>query len=140
MVQQEVADRMAARPGNKDYGAFTVKLALHAQVLERFNVAPGSFFPPPRVTSTVIKLQRHDAGLDPAIVQAACTMADAAFTTRRKTIANSCRTYFSGRNQAVQVEALLKAAEIDPTRRGETLDTSEYIALGQAFLDQGFSG
>ena len=51
MVQKEVADRMAAHPGTKDYGAFTVKLALHARIVGRFAVGPQNFFPPPRVDS-----------------------------------------------------------------------------------------
>lgn len=102
MVQKEVADRIAAEPGTKSYGAYTVKLRLHAQVTGRFAVGPGNFFPPPRVESSVIRLdrvQRADAAgpLDAKVLKAACMMADAAFTNRRKTLANSCRTYFAGR-------------------------------------------
>jgi 16S rRNA (adenine1518-N6/adenine1519-N6)-dimethyltransferase len=58
MVQKEVAARMSAHPGTKDYGAYTVKLQLLAKPVRSFNVAPSNFFPPPRVESTVIKLQR----------------------------------------------------------------------------------
>ena len=137
MVQQEVADRMAARPGTKDYGAFTVKLALYAQATGRFNVVPGNFFPPPRVNSTVIRLQRHDAGTDENLLRAASTMADAAFATRRKTIANSCRTYFASHGQDTDVAAVLEAAGIDPARRGETLSVDEYLNLGRAFMQAG---
>ena len=103
MVQKEVADRMAAAVGTKNYGAYTVKLGLHAEPAGRFPVGPGNFFPPPRVDSAVIRLNRRvplmadGAPATPEVIAAAALMADAAFTNRRKTIANSCKTYFSGR-------------------------------------------
>ena len=103
MVQKEVADRMAAAVGTKNYGAYTVKLGLHAEPAGRFPVGPGNFFPPPRVDSAVIRLNRRTPRLfdgapaTPEVIAAAALMADAAFTNRRKTIANSCKTYFSGR-------------------------------------------
>ncbi|WP_080799716.1 16S rRNA (adenine(1518)-N(6)/adenine(1519)-N(6))-dimethyltransferase RsmA [Arabiibacter massiliensis] len=144
MVQKEVADRMAAEPGSKNYGAYTVKLRLHARPAGRFAVGPGNFFPPPRVESAVLRLDRRpvcdDAGepLDAAAVKAAATMADAAFATRRKTIANSCKTYFAGRGEeGVRATAALpqifEAAGIDPRRRGETLDLAEFVRLACAY-------
>lgn len=145
MVQKEVADRMAAVPGTKEYGAYTVKLGLFASVAGRFNVAPGNFFPPPHVESTVIRLNRtvpRDASGNPVpdeLRQAACTMADAAFANRRKNLANSCKAYFRGRGDAGKrmegaVASVLEAAGIDARRRGETLSQQEFIALGQAYL------
>ena len=59
MVQKEVADRMAASPGTKNYGAYTVKLRLYAEPAGRFAVGPGNFFPPPRVESAVLRLNRR---------------------------------------------------------------------------------
>ena len=103
MVQKEVADRMAAAVGTKNYGAYTVKLGLHAEPAGRFPVGPGNFFPPPRVDSAVIRLNRRvplmadGAPATPEVIAAAARVADAAFANRRKTIANSCKTYFSGR-------------------------------------------
>ena len=103
MVQKEVADRMTAAVGTKNYGAYTVKLGLYAEPAGRFAVGPGNFFPPPRVDSAVIRLNRRTPRLSdgapatPEVIAAAALMADAAFTNRRKTIANSCKTYFSGR-------------------------------------------
>ena len=103
MVQKEVADRMMAEVGTKNYGAYTVKLGLYAEPAGRFPVGPGNFFPPPRVDSAVIRLNRRTPRLfdgapaTPEVIAAAALMADAAFTNRRKTIANSCKTYFSGR-------------------------------------------
>ncbi len=154
MVQKEVADRMAAERGTKNYGAYTVKLGLYAEVAGRFAVGPGNFFPPPRVDSAVIRLNRRvprmadGAPAAPEAIAAACLMADAAFANRRKTLANSCKTYFAGRGtfalpdgrllEGAQVVGLLPtsfaAASVDPRRRGETLDQQEFLALGQALL------
>ena len=103
MVQKEVADRMTAAVGTKNYGAYTVKLGLYAEPAGRFAVGPGNFFPPPRVDSAVIRLNRRvplmadGAPATPEVIAAAALIADAAFANRRKTIANSCKTYFSGR-------------------------------------------
>ena len=144
MVQKEVADRMCAEPGSKNYGAYTVKLRLYAEPAGRFAVGPGNFFPPPRVESAVLRLNRRpvfdDQGvpLDADAITAACTMAEAAFATRRKTLSNSCKTYFAGRGpQGAAVIArlpqLFERAGIDPRLRGETLDLPEFVRLGCAF-------
>ncbi len=143
MVQKEVADRMVACPGSKNYGAYTVKLALRVACSNTFSVGPRNFFPPPHVESSVVRLDRRnlcdDAGcvVDQATIEAACTMADAAFATRRKTIANSCKTYFSHNGEAgvAVVEALpniFEQAKINPQRRGETLDLQEFVRLARA--------
>lgn len=174
MVQKEVADRMAAEPGTKNYGAYTVKLRLHAQPTGRFAVSPGNFFPPPHVDSAVIRLDRRTPGEvtaaaralaaegvllgcvdgpdadDPAageaagaaeraLVRATCLMADAAFATRRKTLANSCKTFFAGRGAAgkrcaEQLPCLFEGAGVDPKRRGESLSLGEFVSLGAAYL------
>ena len=164
MVQKEVADRMAAAVGTKNYGAYTVKLGLHAEPAGRFPVGPGNFFPPPRVDSAVIRLNRRvplmadGAPATPEVIAAAALVADAAFANRRKTIANSCKTYFSGRGPislgagpsaqegapgivlpdgaaiAERLAAIFDAATIDPRRRGETLTQQEFLALGAALL------
>ena len=148
MVQKEVADRMAASPGTKNYGAYTVKLRLYAEPAGRFAVGPGNFFPPPRVESAVLRLNRRpvfdDQGvpLDADAIGAACTMAEAAFATRRKTLSNSCKTYFAGRGpQGAAVIArlpqLFERAGIDPRLRGEVLDLPEFVRLGRAFQQIG---
>ena len=167
MVQKEVADRMMAEVCTKNYGAYTVKLGLYAEPAGRFAVGPGNFFPPPRVDSAVIRLNRRTPRLSdgapatPEVIAAAALMADAAFTNRRKTIANSCKTYFSGRGPvslgaaglsaeegapsvalpdgaviATRLPAIFEAAAIDPRRRGETLTQQEFLALGTALLKE----
>lgn len=133
MVQTEVAQRMAADVGTKNYGAFTVKLSLFARSVGKFKVAAGNFFPPPRVESTVLRLDRVENDLPPHLLRATMTMADAAFATRRKTVSNSCRTYFS--NVVGAADLLSQAfdqAGIDPRRRGETLSLDDFKRLGAA--------
>lgn len=141
MVQKEVADRMSATLGTKNYGAYTVKLQLLAKPNGRFPVSPNNFFPPPRVDSAVIRLDRYQAigddgqPLTEAELRAASKMADAAFASRRKTISNSCKTYFANRPE-VNPAVILEQAGIDPKRRGETLELAEFIRLGKAYLAQ----
>lgn len=142
MVQKEVADRMTARVGTKAYGAYTVKLSLYAEPAGRFLVASGNFFPPPHVESTVLRLNRRiatspdGAPLSPAQLNTTCTMADAAFANRRKTLANSCKSYFAGNDAALtQLPHIYEAADVDPRRRGETLTRDEFIRLGCALAN-----
>ncbi len=141
MVQKEVAERMQARTGTKAYGAYTVKLSLYAKVSGSFNVAPGNFIPAPHVDSTVIRLDRVCSDVSFDVIKAASMMADAAFASRRKTIANSCKSYFKsqGRSGHKMIDALgdiFYAAGIDPAIRGERLTTDEFIALGESMVRQ----
>ena len=137
-VWREVAERMMASPSTKSYGAYTVKLALFAEVTGSFAVGPANFMPRPHVDSAVVRLDRRDLGQPREVVQAACTMADAAFFARRKTIANSCRQYFSGRDRALAdvVPHILAAAGVDAAVRGETLTPAQFLALGEALRAQ----
>jgi len=130
MVQAEVADRMAARPGSKAYGAYTAKLRFLARPTGRFHVSRGCFLPPPRVDSAVLRLERDELG-DERMRSAAVTIADAAFAQRRKTLRNSLLSTLDVDRDVV--DALLAAAGIDGSRRAETLSPEEFLALGSAF-------
>lgn len=144
MVQKEVADRIAGKPGSKNYGAYTVKLGLYAKVSGRIIVGPQNFFPPPHVDSAVVRLD-HTPVVDgdgyvltPCEIKDACTMADAAFANRRKTLGNSFKTYFSSRGKDLafspgKIAHLFEEAAIDSRRRGETLDQAEFIRLARAY-------
>ncbi len=134
MVQAEVADRMAAAPGTKAYGAYTVKLGLHARVVGRFPVPRSCFLPPPRVDSAVITLVREEHSTDPASIEAASRAADAAFTQRRKTLRNSLA---AGLNVGTEeAEAVLAEAGIDPAVRAETLEIQRFLELGAALRNR----
>ena len=132
MVQKEVADRMAAKPGSKNYGAYSVKLQLIAEPISSFKVAPSCFLPPPRVDSTVIRLdRRHDVVLGQNVMDDTFLVIEAAFAKRRKTIRNSMRSQFEKRGLALDlVDQLLKATDTSPNIRGEVLEPDEFLQLG----------
>ena len=136
MVQSEVADRMTASPGTKAYGSYTVKLRLLAQPAGRFKVAAGSFLPPPRVESAVVRLERRPgvSAADPAI-RSAMAAADASFRERRKTLRNSLTSALGAPSS--EVEDALRAAGIDATLRAETLEPEAFVVLGQALREAG---
>lgn len=143
MVQKEVADRMMAKPGNKNYGAYTVKLNLYAKPTGSFFVGRSNFYPQPRVDSAVIRLDRrsdddfsfhawHDEKKMTDVRKNACVAADAAFFNRRKTIFNSM-SGMMGKDKQEQIAAWLKSCGIDQKVRGERLEVEAYLELGAAF-------
>ena len=136
MVQAEVADRIAAKPSTKAYGAYTAKLSLFAQVTGRFEVGPGNFMPPPRVNSAVVRLDRTQARnpvtsklLSEEELLHTMSVIDAAFAQRRKTIRNSMSA--SGFDKDKLDQAFL-ATEIAPTVRAEVLTSQDFICLAAA--------
>lgn len=135
MVQAEVADRMSAAPGGKDYGAYTVKLRLLAEPAGRFAVPRSCFLPPPRVDSAVLRLDRARRPEPPGVLRDAAAAADAAFAQRRKTLRNSLSAALAA--PVSQVERTLARAGIDPGRRAETVGVDEYLSLGAALREHG---
>lgn len=131
MVQSEVADRMAASPGNKQYGSYTVKLRLLAAPAGRFTVPRSCFLPPPRVDSAVLRLERRPLATDPVLRASASRLADAAFAQRRKTVRNSLRSAL-GCDSALLDEALAQAG-IDGSLRAEMLEPERFLALAEVF-------
>ena len=136
MVQAEVADRIAAKPSTKAYGAYTAKLSLFAQVTGRFEVGPGNFMPPPRVNSAVVRLDRTIARnpvssklLSEEELLHTMRVIDAAFAQRRKTIRNSMSA--SGFDKDKLDQAFL-ATGIAPTVRAEVLTSQDFICLAAA--------
>jgi 16S rRNA (adenine1518-N6/adenine1519-N6)-dimethyltransferase len=135
MVQAEVAERMAASPGCKAYGAYTVKLGLLARPAGRFSVPRTCFMPPPRVDSAVLRLERIEAPLPEAERRAAAAIATAAFAQRRKTLRNS--TISSTGWPPAALDAVLSQACVDGGRRAESLGVPEYVRLARAAREQG---
>jgi len=136
MVQAEVADRIAAKPSTKTYGAYTAKLSLFAQVTGRFEVGPGNFMPPPRVNSAVVRLDRTIARnpvtskpLSEEELLHTMRVIDAAFAQRRKTIRNSMSA--SGFDKDKLDQAFL-ATGVAPTVRAEVLTSQDFICLAAA--------
>jgi 16S rRNA (adenine1518-N6/adenine1519-N6)-dimethyltransferase len=131
MVQREVADRLEARPGTKDYGVLTILVGLHADVRRLLTLPPGAFRPAPKVHSAVVRLRFRP----PAIALSNETeferMVRSMFTQRRKTLVNALRAF--GAARGVDPAAALARAGIDPRRRPETLQLTELAQLAEPF-------
>lgn len=135
MVQKEVADRIAAKPGTKAYGAYTVKLSLYGDVTGRFEVPPRCFMPAPHVDSAVVRIDRVQTPVEGGAASAedvACVV-DAAFAQRRKTIRNSMG---SNGFEKVALDRACELCGVAPTARAETLTTSTFIELAGALSVQ----
>lgn len=130
MMQQEVARRLMAAPGGKDYGILSVLLQYHFAIESLFTLGPGNFYPPPQVTSTVVRLRpRHfqPAAADPELLRRLVRLA---FGQRRKTLHNSLGAGAAGLGLSpAQVPELLQAVGIEPQRRAETVSVAEFVAL-----------
>ena len=123
MVQKEVADRLAARPGTRDYGVLTVMMEVHGRIRRLLNLPPGAFSPPPKVHSSVIQLTFGPPAVKISDHRRLEQVAKALFSQRRKMIANSLKSI------SRDPLPILKATGIDPKRRPETLTLAELAAL-----------
>ena len=135
MVQKEVADRIAAEPGNRTYGGYTAKLALYGQVTGRFEVPPRCFMPAPHVDSAVVRIERAELEMPAGVTrEQVSAVIDAAFAQRRKTIRNSMGS--NGFDKAVLDEALA-AAGLEGTARAETLAPADFVRLTGELVSRG---
>lgn len=128
MIQKEMADRIVASPGTKEYGALGVMLCTYMDAKTVAKVGPGSFVPPPKIDSTVLRLTPlPHGGPRVAINDEAhyAAVVHAGFGQRRKTLRNSLRAAFNDD----AVEAAFTATGIDGGRRAETLEIAEFAAL-----------
>lgn len=132
MVQKEVAERMTAVPGGKDYGALTLAVNFYTEPKIAFRVPKNVFMPPPDVESAVVRLRRREK--PPAYIEDETTFfktVRAAFGQRRKTLANALSTLEESRDKG-WVTGLLTGIGIDPGRRGETLSFEEFALVANA--------
>ena len=121
MLQKEVVDRMAASPGSKDYGRLSVMLQWRYRVESILDVPPGSFDPPPRVDSAIVRMQPYaePPALDPALLG---EMVAAAFSQRRKLLRHSLGVWLAARGFT---------GHFDLQRRAEEVPVEEFVALAQ---------
>lgn len=126
MVQKEVADRICAVPGNKDYGAYTVKIQSIVDIEDRFDVSRNSFLPPPRIDSSVIRLVKKDNL--PAEISDIFKTANALFCNRRKTIYNCAISSF-GKDNSTNIKEWFKSCNIDSGLRAEVLSIKDFHNL-----------
>jgi 16S rRNA (adenine1518-N6/adenine1519-N6)-dimethyltransferase len=131
MVQAEVAERLAAEPGGKEYGVPSAKVRYYGQVRRHGTVSPTVFWPIPRVYSGLVRIDRYATSpwpTDPTFRNNVFRLIDTAFAQRRKTSRNAFVEWAGSGNESA---SRLLAASIDPARRGETLTIDEFVRLYQ---------
>ena len=131
MVQKEVALRMVAKPGTKDYGALSVAVQYYTEPDIVLDVPPKSFLPAPAVTSSVIRcVLRDKPPVDVIDEKLFFRVVKAGFAQRRKTFANTMKTTGLSKDR---IEELLVKANIDGQRRGETFTLQEFADVANAW-------
>lgn len=129
-VQQEVAARLAAAPGGRDYGALSVAVQYRAAASVVMRIPPSAFYPPPEVDSAIVLLEVRPGPAVPVSDEALFfRVVRGAFAQRRKTLRNTLAASLA--LAPATVESAARAAGIDPRRRGETLDLAEFARLAE---------
>ena len=136
LVQREVADRISAEPGSRDYGLLSATAQLHARVENVFTLPPGAFAPPPKVHSTVLRLtiapRQRELGLDsPGAEDGFIDFLKLSFGQKRKTLWNNLKSAYP----ESQLRAALSQARVKPAARAETLTLEESAALFRALRE-----
>jgi 16S rRNA (adenine1518-N6/adenine1519-N6)-dimethyltransferase len=132
MVQSEVADRLAAGPGSRTYGIPSVKAAWYADVRRAGAVGRNVFWPTPNVDSGLVAWTRREPPQTRATREQVFAVVDAAFAQRRKTLRGALRNLAGSADAA---ETALRAADVDPTARGEVLDVAAYARIAEALSE-----
>jgi len=134
LLQKEVAERLVAVPGTRDYGALTLLVAVHAEARILGSVHPGAFRPPPKVESAFVGLELRPPPLPPAELARFLAFVRQGFAQKRKTVSNSLAAApIAGARLAKRdVEAALADLGHPPTRRGEELPLAAWLALWSA--------
>jgi len=129
MFQREVAERIVAKPGGKNYGRLAVLAGWRSEARILFDVAPSAFVPPPKVTSSVVRLVPRPEPL-PCDSKALQRVTEAAFGQRRKMLRQSLKSL------GVDAAALLEAAGIEPTARAEEIPVDGFVTLARMLVAQ----
>lgn len=128
MVQLEVAERLAAPPGNRTYGVPSVKAAWYADVTQQGRVSRSVFWPAPNVDSGLVQFRRRPPPVTTATRTEVFACIDAAFAQRRKSLRSALARWAGGADAA---ESALRSAGIDPMLRGERLDIAAFSAIAE---------
>lgn len=135
MLQKEVADRMAAVPNTKAYGSLSIAVQYYTEAKVLMDVPKTVFVPQPNVVSSVLKLEKR--AIPPVDVKDEkqfFAIVKASFVHRRKTLRNNLLTYFKNKYDKDEVSKRLDEADIDGSRRGESLSMEEFAKLANAFI------
>jgi 16S rRNA (adenine1518-N6/adenine1519-N6)-dimethyltransferase len=130
MFQREVAERIVAAPGSEHYGRLSVLAGWRSKARLLFDVAPSAFVPPPKITSTVVRIEPLAEPVAPTALADLERVTAAAFGQRRKMLRQSLKTL------GCDVGALLSEAGIDPTERPERLAVAQFAALARALRNR----
>lgn len=130
MFQKEVAERLAASPGGGSYGRLSVMTQWLCETETLFDVAPGSFVPAPKVTSTVVSLVPRAEPVAPARREHLEKILASAFGQRRKMLRTSLKT------TGARAEEMLETAGVNPSSRAEEISVTEFCALARAYQNQ----
>ena len=133
IVQSEVAERLSAKPGTKNYGSPSAKAAWWADVELAGSVARSIFWPIPNVDSSLVRFTRHQPPADEATRQLTFSIIDASFAQRRKMLRGALSEICGGNSEASDV---VTSAGIDPTARGEELLLSDFLAIAHALRNR----
>lgn len=129
MLQKEVVERIAANPGNEDYGRLSIMVQYHCKTIALFEVPPSAFYPPPQVTSSVIRLIPYQE--IPHLAkdyEHFASIVRGAFSHRRKTLRNSLKDLVNSDDW--------KRIDVDPHLRPEQLGVSEYVKISNTLMDK----
>ncbi|GIP24845.1 16S rRNA (adenine(1518)-N(6)/adenine(1519)-N(6))-dimethyltransferase RsmA [Paenibacillus sp. J22TS3] len=138
MIQKEVAERMAASPGGKEYGSLSIAVQYYCEPELVCTVPHTVFIPQPNVDSAVIRLKvRQEAPVKVEDEAFFFTVVQASFAQRRKTISNNLKTRFFASEGREELERLLGEAQILPSRRAETLSLEEFARLSNVLKQAG---
>lgn len=129
MVQSEVADRLAAKPGSKVYGVPSVKAAWYADVRRAGAIGRNIFWPAPNVDSGLVHWQHREPPATTVPRERVFAVVDAAFAQRRKALRGALRGLAA--RDAQGVEAALKRAGVDPLARGESLEIGDFVRIAE---------
>lgn len=130
LVQKEVAQRMVALPGSAAYGVLSLRVQYHARAKKLFDLPPGVFYPAPKVTSSLIRLDPEPTPDDPELFR----LIEAAFGQRRKTLRNAL---LSRGYPEARIVAALERLSLPPQVRGEALSLEQFRALKVLLPEEG---
>ena len=134
MLQREVAERLVAPPGARSYGPLAIMTRFQADARRVLDLPPGAFRPQPRVHSAVVKLVFRPAPVHLTDPDRFDAMVRSLFSRRRKTVLNALKPFAAGIKVPVSAAEALALADLDPTRRPETLQLTELARLAELFV------
>lgn len=135
MFQWEVARRITAQPGSKDYGALTVMVRLYSEPKLLFKVPKGAFFPPPEVDAGVVRFSLREP--PKGGIETLRRTVEGLFSLRRKTLSNALRKMSPLSKEEIQ--GMLEELGIDPMKRPEAVSPEEFLKIARALEEKGCS-